>query len=106
MSVTAMTKDPAGLIKTINGDIAKGTIATWEVEKSGEYTHKPSQYYKKAWFRPTIGSNQVVFSLVQPTGTPGVTRELFGIYHGRLVEELVSHYKTLINLITIDPTTM
>jgi hypothetical protein len=94
------------LIKTINADIAKGTVTTWEVEKTGELTHKPPQYYKKAWFRPEAKYGQVVFSLVQPTGTTGVTTEIFGIYHGRLVEELVSHYKTLISLITVDPTTM
>ncbi|MDB5940837.1 MAG: hypothetical protein JWQ13_403, partial [Ramlibacter sp.] len=52
MAIHFVTSDPAGLLKAfdarINQKEAAGKITTWEKAADGHYTHKATEWAKKA----------------------------------------------------------
>jgi hypothetical protein len=95
MALRIATTDPQGLLNKIKKGVDDKKIDTWHyVEANGKifYTHKPSQWDQKAWFVPALEKDQLRFNIVAPKEGK-VTRELFGVYHGRFTEMVLVHFE-------------
>ncbi|MCK9728527.1 hypothetical protein [Pseudomonas syringae] len=97
MAVTFFTKNPSALLKAFQGKItqeeAEGSITTWEITKSGCFTHKGKQYARDAFFRASTDDGKLVFNIIRPEGK-GVGVRTYGYYHGHLIETFLNHFDT------------
>ena len=96
MAVNFDTNDAAGLLAAFDARImqkdAKGKITTWEKSSNAQYyTHKASEWNKKAWFKPTVYSNRLTFNILKPRDQ-NVTRLVYAYYHGHLIETFLAHF--------------
>lgn len=91
MAVVVYTADPSGLLRSIRAGILEGTIQTWSLDSDGDFTHSPQQWKLKAWLRPRIHSDRIVFSIFPPSKTT-LGKETYAVYHGRFVEMLLAHF--------------
>jgi hypothetical protein len=100
--ITVMTPNPQGLITSINASINANRIRTWSRRDTGHYTHAHTDWDGQAFLLPVIYADQVRFKIVRETNTP-LTRNLYGIYHGRFIEMLVRHFPLRITAIGCTP---
>jgi len=91
--ITITGSNPADLLAKIRKAIDDGHVTTWEYDTEGDFTHITSdkQWYKEAWFRPSEENGDLIFGIVGTKGTM-MTKVLYGIYHGRFSEMLLSHF--------------
>lgn len=94
------------LIHNINEKIDNNEIRVWEYDDEGDYTHTSTQWNKKSWFRyilPQEGDTwHLKFAIIGHNQNP-MTRDLYGIYHGRFAEMLLTYYDRVIESFTITP---
>ena len=103
MAIIIKTKNPQKLIKLLNEAIENQEILTWNVDQDGDYTITRDQWRYHAWFRPReIKKDELIFGIVQ-SRKYSMTRNLYGIYHGRFVATLLSHFDELMDDITVSP---
>ncbi len=93
MAVRIQGADVRTLLEEIGDAIRSGDIDTWKIDKDGDLTHSPDQWRHKAWFRPKIKDDELVFNILAPRGKT-LTRFVYGVYHGRLIEMLLNHFDT------------
>lgn len=91
MAVVVKTQSPYSLLIAIKDAIANDEVETWSCDSDGDFTHAAPQWRRKAWFRPDIRDGRLVFNIIPPR-TGRITRTVYGIYHGRLVEMLLNHF--------------
>lgn len=95
------TPDPAGLLKAfdarINQTETKGKITTWEKADDGHYTHKATEWNKRAWFKPVVESGRLTFNIIKPKNQ-NVTTIVYAYYHGHLLETFLNHFDTLFSI--------
>lgn len=94
MSVQFLTDNPNTLLAEFNKRISQtdpvGRITTWI--KDGEfYTHKASDWTKKAWFKAQISEGKLSFNIIKPKGSK-VSITVYGYYHGHLTETFLNHF--------------
>ena len=78
--------------KKIEQKEATGKITTWERSRNGEYyTHKSEEWGKKAWFKPTVERDRLVFNIIKPKDR-NITKPVYGYYHGHLIETFLNHF--------------
>jgi hypothetical protein len=98
MAIHFVTSDPAGLLKAfdarINQKEAAGKITTWEKAADGHYTHKATEWAKKAWFKPAVEAGQLTFNIIKPQNQ-NVSVTVYGYYHGHLLETFLNHFDKL-----------
>ena len=71
---------------------AKGKITTWERSDDGKcYTHTAADWRKKAWFRPKVETERLVFNIIKPKNAD-VSTVTYGYYHGHLIETFLNHF--------------
>lgn len=104
MAIIIHTKNPSLLLKLLNIAIDNGEIRTWLVDEDGDYTISRFQWFQHAWFRPYRDENDrhLAFGIVQSSVYP-MTRQLYGVYHGRLVATLLSHFDSMMDDVEISP---
>src|SRR5574337_1256706 len=91
MAVIVVTSDPRGLLELARAGVNAGEIETWECDADGDFTHNPPQWNKKAWFRPRLESDRIIFNIFPPRGER-LSTAVYAIYHGRLIEMLLNHF--------------
>lgn len=96
MAVYFLTPDARALLRQFNARIeqqsVEGKITTWERSSDGQYyTHKASQWAKKAWFKATVDADQLRFNIVKPKNT-NITTDVYAYYHGHLIETFLNHF--------------
>jgi hypothetical protein len=93
MAIVVYTSRPNYLLHSISKAIKGRKIETWELNASGYLTHKSSslQWYKEAWFRPTVAAGMLIFGLVGPKNKK-MSKAVYGVYHGRFIEMLLTHF--------------
>jgi hypothetical protein len=93
MSITVLTDDPNRLLQNIYTEIDNENVAAWLYDQDGDFTHLPDQWLVNAWFTPWVLSDQkaLVFGFLGNVNKP-TTRDIFGVYHGRLIEMLTIHF--------------
>lgn len=105
MAIIIQTQNPNQLIKSLNEAILSRSILTWAVDNIGDYTISRDQWRYLAWMRPHIDGDRLIFGIIQSKRFP-MTRELYGVYHGRFVATLLSNFDTDINSLNITPLLM
>src|SRR5713226_7046174 len=91
MSVIVGTSDPKGLLELVKTGVRAGEIETWSNDEDGDFTHTPPQWNKKAWFRPRLEADRIVFNIFPPSGER-MSTTVYAIYHGRFIEMLLKHF--------------
>jgi hypothetical protein len=91
MAVTVVCNNPGQLLNEIKAAIASGVIQTWLLDNEGDFTHSPPQWKFKAWLRPRVAPSILTFNILAPT-TEKMSKEIYGIYHGRFIEMLLAHF--------------
>ena len=90
MAIVIQCSNPAGLLADLRRGISQGTIRTWEETEKDLFTHTPKQWNREAWFTPKILRDGIAFGILKRKDRD-LTREIYGIYHGRFTEELIIH---------------
>lgn len=91
MAITVTTPTPNDLLASIKKAIDAGHIQTWAYDNDGDFTHSAQQWNRLAWLRPSIATGALVFSILPRKGVP-ISKEVYGIYHGRFIEMLLVHF--------------
>jgi|ERR1700733_2571920 len=96
MSVTFFTPDAKKLREEFDARIAqreqKDKITTWEKSTDGiYYTHKATEWTKKAWFKATVGDDRLTFNIIKPKDA-SVSPVTYAYYHGHLTETFLNHF--------------
>ena len=91
MSVRVFCKSPGALLNSIKARISDGSIETWSVDSDGDFTHSPEQWRNKAWLRPALFADRVVFRIIPPKGT-SISKAVYAVFHGRFIEMLLRHF--------------
>jgi hypothetical protein len=89
MSAHFDTANPAGLLAAFKKGIDDGHIVTWEYDGDGDFTHKPAQWHKKAYFRPIVSQGRLNMKFFGHQRD--VTWAVYGVYHGRFIESMIDH---------------
>jgi hypothetical protein len=89
--VKVETTNPQGLLEDIEKAIEANEITTWEKARSGSFTHTEDQWMNKAWFKPKVGTQSIIFNIIRPKGG-NVSSEAYAIYHGRFSYMLLKHF--------------
>lgn len=96
MAITFFTDASRSLLNEFDARIKqseqKGKITTWEKSDDGiYYTHKASEWTKKAWLKPTVFKDGLVFNIIKPKNID-VTAVVYAYYHGHLIETFLNHF--------------
>jgi len=100
--VTIQSTDPNTLLRVIKQGIDDGKIDTWKYDEDGDFTHSVPQWKNQAWLRPTVQGGALELSLLGRTNTP-TTDAVYGIYHGRFIEMVLTHFSSQITRATALP---
>jgi hypothetical protein len=95
MPVTIATADAPKLLKNILAKFDGQAIAGWESD-GDSFSLAAPQKSGKVWVRPFPQAGQLVLGLVPAEGQE-MSKELFAVYCGRLVEMLLTHFSDLIS---------
>lgn len=102
MAVIVETDNPEILWTNFVSMIQQGKISTWIMDIDGDLTIRNPAWTSKAWFtlsnEPT--TNQLRFGIITSTKFP-MTKELYGVYHGRLAATLLANFDDCIRNISI-----
>ncbi len=93
MAIIVKTSDPSGLLRAIYKAIDDKKVETWIYDNDKDFTHAPEQWRNKAWFRPKVYTGELRFGLLGPKDTK-MSSVIYGVYHGRFIEMLLSHFDT------------
>ena len=91
MAIIVKTNNPNTLLKAIKEQIDEKKIVTWAYDNDGDFTHSPDQWEGRAWLRPKIYTGELRFGILKQRDID-MTRYIYGIYHGRFIEMLLSHF--------------
>ncbi len=82
--------------------IRKGEIDTWTVDVEVDFTHKPIQWFERAWLRrsSTTTDCDLVFGIVGRKDE-SMSKVVYAVYHGRFAEMLLTHFDEEIESISI-----
>ncbi|WP_229066545.1 hypothetical protein [Acidithiobacillus ferriphilus] len=99
MAIHFITSDAKHLLSRFDAHIVQdsqtGKITTWIKSNDGVYyTHKSSDWTKKAWFKPTIESDRLTFNIIKPKDKK-VTPLVYAYYHGHIMETFLNHFDNL-----------
>ena len=89
--VTLLTTKPDELLRRFKKAIDEGHIVTWKYYSDGDFTHTPTQWASKAYMRPSTETGKLKFSIIK-AGTTPVTKPVYAVYHGRLIESFTEHF--------------
>lgn len=97
--------DGPRLIEMINEAINNGQIKSWIVDSDGDYTRSQEPWKERAWIRYSQDKNDqnhVLFIIVQPKNQ-SISKAVYGVYHGRFAEMLLTHFDSFISELGISP---
>lgn len=97
MSVIFYSKKPQLLLDSFDEKIEqkepKGKINTWRKTPKGFYTHTAERWKDKAFFKPRVEDDKIVFNICPLAGeNQVVTSEDYSFYHGHLTETFLNHF--------------
>ena len=91
MAVRAFVDEPGVLLSAITRGIADGRIKSWRVDKEGDFTLTSENFGGKAWMRPKVLSDRLLFNIVGVDGDD-MSTQLYAIYHARLIQMLLMYF--------------
>ena len=102
MYIFVKTNNPQGLVDKIKESIDKKIIDTWSYDSEGDFTHSVEQWKYRAWMRPHIEKDKVVFAVICRRDK-NMTMVEYAVYHGRFVEMLLRHFDRICTSIEVSP---
>lgn len=99
------TNNPQQFVDSINQAIREKRIVTWSVDSEGDYTLTQDQWVCKAWMTPKIeqnATNILRFGIIE-SKKHKLTKSIYGIFHGRFAEMLLTHFDRDIETLEISP---
>lgn len=102
MAVFINTDNPTELLSEIKKAIDKREIVTWEYDNDGDFTHTPEQWRKKAWLRPHVEPNRLIFGIVDRKDI-NLSIDEYAVFHGRFVEMILEHFDKKCSEIKVSP---
>lgn len=96
MAIFVNTTQPRKLLEDIKKEINDKKIDTWLYDNDGDFYHVPNQWKFKAWLRPTIEANRLVFGIVGQENV-NLSTIAYAVYHGRFIEMLLNHFDNEFN---------
>lgn len=102
MAIVIKTEQPNQLLEELNRAITNGLIQTWQVDCEGDYTISRFQWFQHAWLRPYVETGRLVFGIVQSSSFV-MTCQLYGVFNGRFVATLLTHFDFMIEHMEITP---
>lgn len=105
MAIIVNGCNPTELLNRINEEIRIGHIDTWIIGRGMEFTHIPTQWCGYAWMHPrrelfATSPQQLVFG-IRPSNQHILTKEVYGVFHGRFAEMLVNHFDYMFTNLTV-----
>jgi hypothetical protein len=94
MAIHIVTDRSEELLAHIRRLIDDGKIKTWSYDADGDFTHTANQWKLKAWLQPEARPGELLLLILAPKGV-GMTKAVYGIYHGRFIETVLSHADTM-----------
>lgn len=101
--ITLKNIKPEEFIAQINSQIQAKEIQTWKVDEDGDYTAHSEQWNCKAWMHPKIEDNNTIYFGIIKSKKYGMSRELYGVYHGRFSATLLAHFDQYMESLSITP---
>lgn len=71
-------------------------------DSDGDFTHSVEQWKFRAWIRPHVESERVVFAILCRNDKNLSVAE-YAVYHGRFVEMLLCHFDKVCQSIDVTP---
>lgn len=102
MALILKVEEPQAFKEAVESYIASGRIRTWILDEDGDITHANIRWKNKAWFNFQLREDGVAFGII-PSKKYGLTKEIYGVYHGRLAATLLTHFDTQIEELVINP---
>jgi hypothetical protein len=99
MALYVFTDTPKALLRELKEAIAEDRVVTWSYDSDGDFTHLPPQWHRRAWLRPLVEDDRLIFTILPPRGEK-ISRATYGVYHGRFIEMLLSHFDQKFHKIT------
>lgn len=99
MAVRAFTDDPQALLSALKNAILNGEIETWRIDTDGDLTHAATRWAGRAWMRPKVLEDRLLFNIVASKGER-MSKRLYGVYHGHLVQTLLIHFDDKMRTVT------
>lgn len=93
MAVYFPADKPADLLASFKKAIDEGHVETWAYNDNGDYYHDRPQWKDKVVMRPVVTKDLLQFGII----ATGLTWPVYGVYHGRLIEEFLSHFSAKLN---------
>ncbi len=90
MAAYFLTSNPNNLLAAFKKAIDDGHVVTWSYDSDGDFTHAATQWKNLAWFRPTAKAGRLVLNILKSQNS-SVSKEVYAIYHGRIIESLLAH---------------
>jgi hypothetical protein len=94
MAVHLLTTGSQTLLSSFKKAIDNGHVVTWSYDTQGDFTHSTPQWKNQAWLRPNAKADRLVFNIIRPQNGK-INKEVYGIYHGRMIESMLVHCDTL-----------
>lgn len=102
MAVFVNIDNPELFLQNIKKKIDEKSIVSWEYDSDGDFTHSPDQWKNKAWLRPHVEANRIVFGIVDRKDCNLSVVE-YAVFHGRFVEMLLEHFDKDCSDIRVSP---
>lgn len=94
MAIYFETNDPDGLLSELKKAVKENKIVTWSYDNEGDFTHSTEQWIHQAWIRPRVEVGRLALYILKRKDRV-ITTEVYGIYHGRFIEMMLSHFDHL-----------
>lgn len=88
------------LLDLIRTKIREGRIDTWNVDIDGDFSCASPQWGGQAWFRVASSSNELILGIIGRKDVR-MTKNIYGIYHGRFTEMLLTYFDDVIESVEI-----
>ena len=99
MAIRVFCDEPRTLLAEIKAAIENERVTTWKVDSDGDFTHDADQWRNRAWLRPRIFEDRILFNIVGATNRK-LSRATYGVYHGRFIEMLLNHFDKKFDRVT------
>lgn len=92
MALIVETTTPKALLRLVRSKIDRGSIATWEYDRDGDFTHKASQWHRRAWMRPRIvEGTRLILNIIAPQNTH-LSKVVYAVYHSDFLQLVLTHF--------------
>lgn len=102
MAIILETRNAEELSDEILQRIVCKDIRTWIIDDDGDFTSANSIWGYRAWLRMNVEDNRIVFGIISSKRFL-MTKELYGVYHGRFAAMLLAYFDDHIQHLTLTP---